>query len=577
MPVSENLALEIFTIVIFHAVALLLLFGFTSYIILRAKKTALLYSYIFLVSMIMIWILSKILKTVAPTEDLRWVFIVTQYFGVAFIGLAIMLFAYLYTKDRLPSRRILFLWSVFPVASFLIVLTNPIHMSFYSYYDFSKDSFGYLFYPMQIIQYLYLITGITLLSKGYTNQPSFLGKKAWSRFFALFTLLPLLSNAYYILYKLDLLAWVFPFPVFDFTPIAGSIALILFMMPALKYRFFDISPISYAQIFEGLPNGLIFLNKRNMLYAGNHGFYSMFNQENKSRALGEFLALLPFQVPTDIQRFWDFIQTDDDACSFEIFLKNDKVYKVKKKALNSKTLLLNFTDISMISANQKRLIKQNNELHQTNIKLDSLAQDARDLAIARTKADMAQNMHDILGHSLSVVIGVAELAAEDENQDTFNHKLSQMKNLLKSSLEDLKNAFLGKETQWGETSLAAAISQLENQNIKMDLISQGIAYELDNLQTEALFRLCQESMTNAIKHGRAASIHIVLRYKPQEIEVFAIDNGKGCQVIKKSYGLLGIESRIQKLGGRVLFGSDGKQGFTVHAILPKSHPEENVK
>jgi signal transduction histidine kinase len=152
-----------------------------------------------------------------------------------------------------------------------------------------------------------------------------------------------------------------------------------------------------------------------------------------------------------------------------------------------------------------------------------------------------------------------------------------MEELLKKSLEDLKNTFLGKELQWEETSLAAAINQLANQNITIDFTSQGSTYELDHIQTEALFRLCQESMTNAIKHGKADFIHIILRYKPDEIELFAIDNGKGCQVIKKSYGLLGIEARIQKLGGKVLFGSDGKQGFTVHATLPRDYLQEDAK
>ncbi|WHH59675.1 hypothetical protein [Petroclostridium sp. X23] len=65
MLVSEKLASEIHTIVIFHIAAILFITGFTTYIILKAKKTPLLYSFIAVAAMICLWMFSKILKWAA--------------------------------------------------------------------------------------------------------------------------------------------------------------------------------------------------------------------------------------------------------------------------------------------------------------------------------------------------------------------------------------------------------------------------------------------------------------------------------------------------------------------------------
>ena len=141
--------------------------------------------------------------------------------------------------------------------------------------------------------------------------------------------------------------------------------------------------------------------------------------------------------------------------------------------------------------------------------------------------------------------------------------------LLTSSLNDIKNALHGNESAWNKNSLIHALEYLKNDKIQLEVQVQGTPYELNTLQTEAIYRLCQEAVTNAIKHGKASSIYTILRFQSQQLEVYTIDNGKGCSHITKSFGLNGIEERIQSLLGRVAFISDGEKGFTIHAVLPR--------
>ena len=516
--------------------------------------------------MISLWMLSKLLKTVAPTEGLRWFFIITQYFGIDFLGLCLVAFAYIYTKNKIPSKKQLVLWAVLPLVSFIIIMTNPLHMSFYSYFDFYKDRFGPLFYPAQSVQYAYLLAGIIMLSRGFTKQPVFQGKRGFSIFFALITLIPLLANIYYILFKMEVFPWVFSLPVFDFTPIAGTAALILFMIPAVTFRFFDISPILYGKLFEILPQGIVFLNKKMTLYGGNSAFYTMFNIQARLISLNEFIArYLKLDAQDNaLQSFLSFSQSSEA----ELVLENGTAYKIRKTTQKNGHTLLCFTDITVVTRNRALLSQHNAELSETNRRLDSMAEKARELSVAKAKAQMAQNVHDILGHSLTVVIGTAELAAGDDIP-AAKGKLAQIDELLTSSLNDLRSALTGEEYKWGQTSLTKALEHLKNESIALDITIHGTVYELNSGQTETVFRLCQEAVTNAIKHGKSKSIYIILRYKPSQLEVFAIDDGVGCAEIVKSYGLSGIEERVLAQSGSVDFGSDGENGFTVHAVLPK--------
>lgn len=568
MTVSDKLAYEIYVIIFFHVIAVVILFSFSLYLYLRAKKTPLLYSYLAVAATILLWMISKFFKTVAPTEGLRWFFITTQYLGAEFLGLCLVVFAYIYANNSVPSRKRIAIWAALPLLSYVIILTNPLHMGFYSYFDFYKDRFGPLFFIVQSIQYVYWIIGILMLSRGFTEQPSFHGKKVWAVLFAAITLIPVGANLYYILFKLDVFRWIFPFPVFDFTPIAGTAALILFTIPAMTFRFFDISPISYAKLFDELPRGLVFMDRRQILYEGNVTFYRMFDLERRHIGLVAFINQLGLSDAVR-EDFHTFLAGAGAPTEYEVTLPDGRLFKTSRKPLKNNRLLLCFTDITQLVKTNGILASQQAELVEMKHRLDVLAENNRALSAARAKAQAAQDMHDILGHSLTVVIATADMAAAETDSSSAVQKLAQVGELLTCSLNDLRNTLSGVDIGWDQTSLVKAVGHLKNERINVDIITQGTPYELSSAQTEAVFRLCQEAVTNAIKHGAAQTIHIIIRYIPDAIEVFAINDGMGCQNISKSYGLMGIENRIAELSGYVEFGSDGDKGFTIHACLPR--------
>lgn len=572
MTISDKLAFEIYTISLFHMIAILFISGFTFYIYLLSKKTPLLFSYLRVVAMLLIWMVSKLFKTLSPTEALRWFFIVTQYIGIDFIGYFLIQFAFLYTRNRPIERLPKYLLAIVPILSFLAVATNPMHMLFYSYYDFYRDSFGLLFYPSQLIHYLYLFSGIFLLSKNFFQQPSFRGKKVLGQFFALLILIPVFGNIYYLLVKLTDVPWIFTFPFFDFTPITSSMALIFFMIPAIKYRFFDILGIAHRHIYDQLPTGIACCSKKGMMLHFNRSFLNYFQVPCKSISYFDFANSLAFLNEEDNVRFINFINpVNTSSQPFILKLNNQRSFSVTQKVSSSKKTLF-FNDITAQTQLVYTLEVQNKTLTAAHYKLQGLSQSAKQLSQTRIQSKIAQDIHDILGHSLTVVIVTADVTGKSTTKEEADIKLAQIKELLMSSLADLKNSLEGKSLDLDHTSLIRAIRALHNETIRMDFCVQGTPIELDTQKTETIFRIFQEAMTNSIKHGHAKNLYAILRFEVNEIDLFLIDDGIGCDKITKNVGLTGMEKRIQQLKGKITFGSntdrESSTGFHIHAWIP---------
>jgi signal transduction histidine kinase len=88
------------------------------------------------------------------------------------------------------------------------------------------------------------------------------------------------------------------------------------------------------------------------------------------------------------------------------------------------------------------------------------------------------------------------------------------------------------------------------------------------MQWSALFNTCRESMTNALKHGKARNVISFLRFDEKLIELYILDDGNGCNTIVKNMGLQGMENRVKELNGRISFGSGGEKGFSIHIEIP---------
>ena len=85
-------------------------------------------------------------------------------------------------------------------------------------------------------------------------------------------------------------------------------------------------------------------------------------------------------------------------------------------------------------------------------------------------------------------------------------------------------------------------------------------------EEDVIYRIVQESITNAIRHGKADYIRISIRREQEMLKIGIKDNGIGCADIKKGFGLHHMEERLSMLNGSLSY--DGRDGFEVKAAIP---------
>jgi signal transduction histidine kinase len=131
-----------------------------------------------------------------------------------------------------------------------------------------------------------------------------------------------------------------------------------------------------------------------------------------------------------------------------------------------------------------------------------------------------------------------------------------------------------RESPLGDRPLTEAIEALvqETQNagivVETDVVGQ--ARQLEPAAELALYRTVQEGLTNTRKHSRASRVDLKLDYSdPGRVVLVIKDNGVGAESTGNGgFGLLGVNERIQLLGGSVHIETEPGQGFTLATEIP---------
>lgn len=584
---SQELAFEIYYIELFHVLSVVLSLCLNYLIYLKARKTRLLYYYLTVQALILIWLLAKIFKTVSPDVNIRWFFIVLQYFGNCYLGNTFLIFAYLYATGEDMRRVHKILLNIPPTFFFLCMASNPYHMLFYSYYDFYRDSFGPLFYIHQIVTYIYILIGLVLCSKNFTAQMG--EKRIQAHLFAIAILVPLVINWFYIL---KLFKAFFGFrPLFDFTPIACNISLLLFAIATFKYRFLDIVPFARRTALKQIGESIMLCDKNANITDYNDTFTQLFSISDKTahhRNIHSVIEKLPCSDTQKQELHTQLRFSSPDNYSINLKCANNMYLKTIIQPLYFRKqqigMGVRFIDITNQCLLQDELTKRNQHLHDAHLRLEERAHKIKLLAAMRIRNYIAREVHDILGHSMVLAVTILEVAhiTFDKNPENTKNKIEQTITVLKDSLKDLENSLRENCTdKLGNHTLLKAISMMAEEfkdtGIKIEVITQGKIYNLPSQHSENIYRLCQEAITNSIRHGKADTINIILRFSTENYEIYILDNGRGCAEIAKGYGLAGMEKRVTGLKGVLRYGSDGESGFSIHATVPSPVLKTMVK
>lgn len=209
------------------------------------------------------------------------------------------------------------------------------------------------------------------------------------------------------------------------------------------------------------------------------------------------------------------------------------------------------------------------------------AERASATARAEERARIAREMHDVVAHSVSVMVvqaGAAE-AAMDEDPAYTRDALGRIRSIGAEALEDMRRvlAVLRDDDarkvfapQPGLSALPELLEQAQVGGLRTDLVVQGQPRSLPAGLDLTAYRIVQEALTNVRRHATADLATVYLRFGHAEVEVEVVDDGRGGPSTIPStvgHGIVGMRERAALYGGRLEAKAE-LDGFRVRAVLP---------
>jgi signal transduction histidine kinase len=213
------------------------------------------------------------------------------------------------------------------------------------------------------------------------------------------------------------------------------------------------------------------------------------------------------------------------------------------------------------------------------------AQEAHEHEIARAAAEerrrIAREMHDVVAHSVSVMVvqagGARRILERDPQraveaaahiEDVGRAALTEMRRLLGMMHHGDEDA--GRAPQPTLRDLDGLIARSRAAGLDVTLVVEGDPQPLPPGKDLAAYRVVQEALTNAIKHAGAAQTSVTVRWEPSSLELAIVDRGGMAMngTNGSGHGLVGMEERMRLYDGSLRAGPVRGGGFEVVAKMP---------
>ncbi len=237
-----------------------------------------------------------------------------------------------------------------------------------------------------------------------------------------------------------------------------------------------------------------------------------------------------------------------------------------------------FARVNRVAENaQHKAEKLAAELADANHRLGDYAVQAEELATMHERNRLAREIHDNLGHYLTIVnvqikAAQALIPHDPERAMTALDKAAQSTqeglSAVRQSVSAIRESPLGRQTL--QEAIAKLTGELNASGIVAEFRMEGEPRPLDARAELTIFRAAQEGLTNIRKHARASRVDMMLRYAADATTLVIHDNGVGASEAHASagFGLLGLQERARQLGGNLRTTSAPGEGYTLALELP---------
>ena len=214
------------------------------------------------------------------------------------------------------------------------------------------------------------------------------------------------------------------------------------------------------------------------------------------------------------------------------------------------------------------------EVEDANRQLQEYALQAGDLATTRERNRLAREIHDGVGHYLTVIKTQLDATASllPAQPDKARETVVKAARLASEALDDVRRSVGALRTDTSRPPLPEALKELITQGSPVPTFAvEGAPRAVSSAVEHALFRAAQEGLTNIRKHAQATSALLVLDFRaPQRVRLELSDNGVGAARLSSNpgFGLVGLRERIELLGGQIETANRLNGGFALTVEVP---------
>jgi signal transduction histidine kinase len=221
------------------------------------------------------------------------------------------------------------------------------------------------------------------------------------------------------------------------------------------------------------------------------------------------------------------------------------------------------------------------QLETVNHQLAEYALQAEELAVTQERNRLAREIHDNLGHYLTIVNVQIEAARITLDTDAARavDALTKAQEFTRKGLTSVRESVAALrvspvEDRPLEDAIAGLVEESQSSGFPIHFVMIGQSHPVESKSALAIYRAVQEGLTNARKHSHASSVDVELDFsRLDKLRLVVRDDGVGAAGTSGGFGLIGIVERVHLLGGQFKVETQPGQGFCLEVILPVDEGE----
>lgn len=200
-------------------------------------------------------------------------------------------------------------------------------------------------------------------------------------------------------------------------------------------------------------------------------------------------------------------------------------------------------------------------------KLRRAREEVEQLAKIAERERIARDLHDVLGHTLSLIVLKSELAAKlaDRDVERAKDEMRDVERTARDALAEIREAIRGYRAEGLASELDRARRTLETAGVAFDCTADARALEPSVENVLAL--VLREAVTNVVRHAGASACRIGLECSGDDVRLEVADNGNGPRGAEGN-GVRGMRERVEAIGGTLRL--EGGAGTRLFVVLPFS-------